>query len=327
MTTVGSTLEPVESVDRPVEPIGRRETPPASRSLTGRTVATVLFAFYLLSGLYIIPADQQAVVTRFGRVTDRRALPGIHYALPWPFGRVYRLRVLETRRAVIGGEAADQTLGRSQPFQMQFLTGDQNVVQMRVVAQYHIASPPDFLFHAQDVETLVRDAVEAQLTRETAGRGVDALLTTDKAQVQQAAQSSAQTLLDGYGLGVSVSSVNIESAGPPPEVADAFRDVSGARADAARIVNEAQGYAHDVIPRARGNATQMHEAAAAYRARKINEAEGDAGRFRKLSDEYEKAREVTSQRMYVETMELVLPRIKKLILDRDVDLSILRRPE
>jgi len=327
VTTVGSTLEPVESVDRPVEPIGRRETPPASRSLTGRTVATVLFAFYLLSGLYIIPADQQAVVTRFGRVTDRRALPGIHYALPWPFGRVYRLRVLETRRAVIGGEAADQTLGRSQPFQMQFLTGDQNVVQMRVVAQYHIASPPDFLFHAQDVETLVRDAVEAQLTRETAGRGVDALLTTDKAQVQQAAQSSAQTLLDGYGLGVSVSSVNIESAGPPPEVADAFRDVSGARADAARIVNEAQGYAHDVIPRARGNATQMHEAAAAYRARKINEAEGDAGRFRKLSDEYEKARGVTSQRMYVETMELVLPRIKKLILDRDVDLSILRRPE
>jgi len=283
VTTVGSTLEPVESVDRPVEPIGRRETPPASRSLTGRTVATVLFAFYLLSGLYIIPADQQAVVTRFGRVTDRRALPGIHYALPWPFGRVYRLRVLETRRAVIGGEAADQTLGRSQPFQMQFLTGDQNVVQMRVVAQYHIASPPDFLFHAQDVETLVRDAVEAQLTRETAGRGVDALLTTDKAQVQQAAQSSAQTLLDGYGL--------------------------------------------DVIPRARGNATQMHEAAAAYRARKINEAEGDAGRFRKLSDEYEKARGVTSQRMYVETMELVLPRIKKLILDRDVDLSILRRPE
>jgi len=327
VTTVVSTLEPVESRDDPVERIERRETPPASRSFAGRTIATVLFAFYLLSGLYIIPADQQAVVTRFGRVTDRRVLPGIHYALPRPIGRVYTLKVLETRRAVIGGEAADQTLGRSQPFQMQFLTGDQNVVQMRIVAQYHIASPPDFLFHAQDVKTLVRVAVEAELTRETAGRGVDALLTTDKAQVQQAAQSSAQTLLDSYGLGVNVSSVNIESAGPPPEVADAFRDVSGARADAARIVNEAQGYAHDVIPHARGNATQMHEAAEAYRARKINEAEGDAGRFRKLSDEYEKAREVTSQRMYVETMELVLPRIKKLILDRDVDLSILRRPE
>jgi membrane protease subunit HflK len=284
-------------------------------------------AFYLLTGLYVIPADQQAVVTRFGRVTDQRVFPGIHYAWPWPIGRVYKLKVLETRRAVIGGEAADQTLGRNQPFQMQFLSGDQNVVQMRVIAQYHITSPADFLFHAQDVETLVRGAVEAELARETAGRGVDALLTTDKAQVQQAAQICAQTLLDGYGVGVAVSSVNIESAGPPPEVADAFRDVSGARADAARIVNEAQGYAHDVIPRARGNATQMHEAAQAYRARKINEAEGDAGRFRKLSGEYEKAREVTARRMYVETMEQVLPRIKKLILDRDVDLSILRRPE
>jgi modulator of FtsH protease HflK len=228
---------------------------------------------------------------------------------------------------VIGGDAADQTLGRSQPFEMQFLSGDQNVMQMRVIAQYHVTSPADFLFHAQDVEAVVRAAVEAELTRETAARGIDALLTTDKAQVQRAAQSYAQTVLDSYGVGVNVSSVNVESAGPPPEVADAFRDVSGARADAARIVNEAEGYAHDLIPRARGSATQMREAAEAYRTRKINEAQGDAGRFRKLTDEYEKARDVTSERLYVETMEQVLPRIKKLILARDVDLDILRRPE
>jgi membrane protease subunit HflK len=198
---------------------------------------------------------------------------------------------------------------------------------MRVVAQYSVTSPADFLFHAENVEMLVRADVEAELARETAWRGVDALLTTDKGQVQQAARSAAQGVLDSYGVGVSVSSVNIESAGPPAEAAEAFRDVAGARADAARIVNEAQGYAHDVIPRARGDATQMHEAAEAYRARKINEAEGDASRFRKLRDEYEKAREVTSQRLYMEAMEQILPRIKKLILDRDVDLSILRRPE
>jgi membrane protease subunit HflK len=174
---------------------------------------------------------------------------------------------------------------------------------------------------------LVRGAVETELAREMAWRGVDALLTTDKAQVQQAARSFAQGLLNSYGVGVNVSSVNIESMGPPAEAAAAFRDVAGARADAARTVNEAQGYAHDLIPRARGGATQMHEAAEAYRARKINEAQGDASRFRKLSEEYQKAREVTSQRLYVETMEQILPRMKKLILSRDVDLSILRRPE
>jgi membrane protease subunit HflK len=324
VSTVAYTLEPVESREPALERIDPRESPPR---LDAKRIAIGVVALYLLTGVYLIPADQQAVVTRFGRVADQRVLPGIHYALPWPVDRVYKLKVLETRRAVVGGEAADQTLGRIQPFQMQFLTGDQNVVQMRVIAQYHVTSPVDFLFHAQDVEMLVRGAVEAELTRESAARGVDALLTTDKAQVQQAAQGRAQVMLDSYAVGVSVSSVNIESAGPPPDVAEAFRDVAGARADAARIVNEAQGYAHDVIPRARGDATQMHEAAEGYRTRKVNEAQGDAGRFRKLSDEYQKAREVTAERIYVETMEQILPRIKKLILDRDVDLSIVRRPE
>jgi membrane protease subunit HflK len=293
----------------------------------GKRIAVGIVALYLLTGVYVIPADRQAVVTRFGRMVQPRVLPGIHYALPWPVDRVYSLKVLDTRRAVVGGETADGTLGRMPPFQMQFLTGDQNVVQMRAIAQYSVESPADFLFHAESVETLVRAAVEGELARETAYRGVDALLTTDKAQVQEAARSCAQVLLDDYGVGVSVSSVNIESAGPPAEAAEAFRDVAGARADAARIVNEAQGYAHDLIPRARGDATRMHEAAEAYRARKINESQGDASRFRKLNEEYQKAREVTAQRLYLETMERILPRIKKLILDRDVDLSILRRPE
>jgi membrane protease subunit HflK len=317
-------LEPIESPETRLDAI---ESPKGAPALSARRIVVALVALYLLTGIYLIPADRQAVVTRFGRVAEPRVLPGLHYALPWPVDRVYSLKVLDTRRAVVGGETVDQTLGRTQPFQMQFLTGDQNIIQMRVVAQYNVASPADYLFHVEDVEMLVRGAVEAELAHETAWRGVDALLTTDKGQVQEAARSRAQVLLDNYAAGVNVSSVNIESAGPPAQAAEAFRDVAGARADAARIVNEAQGYSHDVIPRARGEATQMNEASEAFRARKINEAQGDATRFRKLSEEYQKAREVTSQRLYMETMEEILPRIKKLILDRDVDLSILRRPE
>ncbi len=282
---------------------------------------------YLASGIYLVPTDRQAVVARFGRVVDARVPPGIHYHLPYPIERIYRLKVLETRRAIVGGEAADATLGRTQPFQSQFLTGDQNVIQMRVVAQYNISSPADFLFRAEDIETLVRDAVETELARETARRGVDALLTTDKVQVQEAARERAQALLDGYRSGVQLSSVNIETVAPPAEVAEAFRDVAGARADAARIVNEAQGYANDVVPRTRGAAQQMHEAAEAYHTRKINEARGDAERFTKLVEEYRKAREVTSERLYVEAMEQILPRIRKLIVEKDVDLSIVRKPE
>jgi len=301
--------------------------PPVVARPRWRRVLAGVALLYLASGIYLVPTDRQAVVARFGRVVDARVPPGIHYHLPYPIERIYRLKVLETRRAIVGGEAADATLGRTQPFQSQFLTGDQNVIQMRVVAQYNISSPADFLFRAEDIETLVRHAVETELARETARRGVDALLTTDKVQVQDAARERAQALLDGYRSGVQLSSVNIETVAPPAEVAEAFRDVAGARADAARIVNEAQGYANDVVPRARGAAQQMHEAAEGYRTRKINEARGDAERFTKLVEEYRKAREVTSERLYVEAMEQILPRIRKLIVEKDVDLSIVRKPE
>jgi len=298
------------------------------RTPRGRVAALAALAtLYLLSGIYLVPADRQAVVTRFGRVVNARVLPGIHYHLPYPAERMVRLKVRETRRAIIGGEPADQTLGRIEPFRTQFLTGDQNVIQMRVVAQYSIHSPADFLYRAENVEALVRDAVETELAREAARSAVDAVLTTEKAHVQEAARERAQALLDRYRAGVSLSSVNIEAAGPPPEVAEAFRDVAGARADAARIVNESQGYANDLLPRARGGAAQLLEEAGAYRALKIDRARGDAERFAKLAGEYQKAREVTSDRLYLEAMEQVLPRIRKLILDRGVDLTILKRPE
>jgi membrane protease subunit HflK len=254
-------------------------------------------------------------------------LPGIHYHWPYPVERFYRLKVRETKRAMVGGETADETLGLIRPLQSQFLTSDQNIIQMRAIAQYNVSSPAPYLFRAENVEALVRDAVETELARETAHRGVDALLTTEKVQVQEAVRERAQVLLDAYGVGVTLMSVNIESLTPPAEVAEAFRDVSGARADAARIVNEAQGYANGLVPRARGEAQQLLESAEAYRVSKVNDAQGEGVRFTKLAAEYAKARELTSQRLYLEAMEQILPRVKKLVLDKDLDLTILRKPE
>jgi membrane protease subunit HflK len=126
---------------------------------------------------------------------------------------------------------------------------------------------------------------------------------------------------------VLVASVNIESASPPPEAADAFRDVASARADSARIVNEAEGYANDVIPKARGQAQQMLESAAAFKQRKVNEAIGDAARFTQVAAEYAKASDVNGRRLYMETLEVILPRIKKLIADRNgnLDLTLIRK--
>lgn len=282
---------------------------------------------YAASGTYLVPPDRQAVVTRFGRVVNARVFPGVHYHWPYPVERFYRLKVREAKRAMVGGEAADETLGVMRPLRSQFLTSDQNIIQMRAIAQYNVNSPADYLFRAENIEALVRDAVETELARETAHRSVDAMLTTERVVVQEAVRERAQVLLDAYGAGVMLMSVNIESVAPPGEVAEAFRDVSGARADAARIVNEAQGYANALLPRARGQAQQLLESAEGYRVSKVNDAQGEGTRFTKLAAEYGKAREVTSERLYLEVMEQILPRVKKLVVEKDLDLSILRKLE
>ena len=128
---------------------------------------------------------------------------------------------------------------------------------------------------------------------------------------------------------MKLSTVNIESVAAPPEAADAFRDVASARADSARIVSEAEGYANDLVPKARGEAQQMLEAAEGYKQKKINEAQGDASRFTQVAAEYARARAVNGRRLYVETMEQILPKIKKLIIDKNgnLDLTIVRRGE
>ncbi|MBM3793268.1 MAG: FtsH protease activity modulator HflK [Acidobacteria bacterium] len=289
----------------------------------------VLAGLWLLTGLYIVPADQQAVVTRWGRVVEPRALPGSHLALPWPIDQVTRLKVRQLQRLIVGGELTDGLLGRGETAAPQFLTGDQNLIHLRVAVQYSVAVPAEYLFTSEDVRRAVAAAVESELGRRVAQRPVDAVLTTEKAAIQEDVRGAAQQLVNGYRLGVQVASINIESAAPPPEARDAFNDVASARADSARIVSEAQGYAGDIVPKARGEANQLLEAAAGHKLRKVNEARGDAARFVQVAEEYQRAAQVNGRRLYIETMEQVLPRIKKLIIDPagNLDLTILRRGE
>jgi membrane protease subunit HflK len=284
---------------------------------------------YLVAGLwlatsfYIVPADQQAVVTRFGRAISPHVPPGLHISLPWPIDQVTRVRVRQMQRVVIGGEVSDAATGRAEPLRSQFLTGDQNLIQIRAVVQYSVGSPVQYLFGTQDSARIVQGAVESELARSVAHTGVDDILTTEKAAIQQQVRASAQRHLDLYGAGIALASVNIESVIPPAEAADAFRDVASARADSSRIVSEAQGYANDLLPRSRGEARQMMEAAEGHKQRVINQAIGDADRFRQIAAEYSKASEVNGRRLYIETLEQVLPRIKKTYVDGNVDLTVI----
>ena len=290
-------------------------------------IAGILLLLWFLSGIYIVRTDQQAVVTRFGAVVSPRVMPGIHITLPWPIARVYKLKVQQLQRLVIGGDFADNATGRSQPLRSQFLTGDKNIISMRVVAQYSVGVPVDYLFRNQDAASSVAAAIETALAQHITLHGVDAVLTTERQKIQDEVRIQAQELIEQYRTGVVLSTVNIESAVPPPETADAFRDVASARADSSRIVSEAQGYTNDLLPKARGAARQMIEAAEGYKESKINEAQGDASRFTQVAAEYEKATEVNGTRLYLETMEAILPRIKKLIVDKNgnLDLTIIRK--
>lgn len=319
------------SIDPPlIEGALERSVPTRSPGgIKRKSILLGVLLLWLTSGVYIVRPDQQAVVTRFGAIANPRVYPGIHYTLPLPIDRVFKVKVNQLQRLIIGGDAADSVLGRSQPLASQFLSGDQNIIHIRMAVQYFVAVPTDYLFRSVDVVKSVGSVAQAELARRIARRNVDAVLTTEKTAIQDEVLRNAQERLDEYSAGVKLSSVNIETVTPPAEVADAFRDVASARADTARIVDEAHGYANDIIPKARGEAQQTLEAAEAYRQSKVNEAIGDASRFTAVAAEYAKAPQVTAGRLYMEAMEQILPKIRKLIIDANgnVDLSIIRKGE
>lgn len=290
----------------------------------------LLLFLYLLTGVYFVAPEQQAVVMRFGRVVTTGVGPGVHYHLPWPLESIVKLKVLETKRLTVGLEMPDQVLGRSAAENpVQYLTADQNIITVQMAVQYAIKDPAAYLYRAQDVTQMITRAVESAFAQTIAAEPVDSLLTTGKIAVQNTTLQRSRALLDSYASGVFVSSINIENVTPPAEVADAFREVASARADRDRIINEAHGYASDAVAKAQGEAEKLMSEAEGYRQQRINESQGDAGRFAKLYAEYSKARSITEQRLYLETMEEILPRIKKTIIDSHgphslMDLGILK---
>ncbi len=300
----------------------------AIRRVSRRHLAVGLAAIWLIAGVYVVQTEQQAVLTTFGAIAADQVTPGVGWHWPWPVGRVHKLKARELKRAFIGGEVADEANAiPADPVLSQFLSGDQNILNVRAVVQYSIAEPAQYLFRSLDVDRAVANAVEAALGQQISSRVVDEILTTEKIAIQEEVRRISQEVVDRHRLGVVLSTVSIRSVSPPPEAADAFRDVASARADAVRIVNQAEGYANDILPRARGEAQQMLSASRGYRERKTQQAQGDAARFEQLASEYRKNPGVTRNRLYLETMEEVLPRLRKTIVgdNGNLDLTIIRR--
>ena len=288
---------------------------PRVKKVARRAIAAAI-VMYFVSGVYVVQPDERGVVKRFGRVIAADVQPGLHYRIPWPVDSVANPQVTSIKRMSIGYKVVDRLRGiPPEPREAQFVTGDANIIEVQLLVQYVIKAPAEFLFAVEDPHWLVRRVGESALTEKVGVMAVDEILTTAKVEIATTVRERAQEMLDSYGAGIEIVAAHLQEVSPPREVADAFRDVASAREDRNRIIQEANGYANRVVPTGRGEAAGLVTAAAGYRAEKVAVAKGEAARFTAILAEYRRAPGMTRERMYIESMEQALRRVRKYVLD------------
>lgn len=257
-------------------------------------------ALWFLSGWYQVDAQQQAVVLRLGKFHEITG-EGLHWR-PRLVDQVVKVAVTTERRY------------ETQP-RNEMLTEDENIVELPLTVQYNVGDVKAYVLNVRDPELSLREATDSALRHEVGNTQFDAVISTGRADLSVAVARRLQSYLDKYGTGIHVIKVNIQEAKPPSAVRSAYDDVVKAREDRERVINEAQSYANGVVPEARGQAQRTFAEAEAYRERVVAEAQGEAQRFAKLLAEYQKAPEVTRQRLYVETIAEVVGNASKVLID------------
>ena len=280
-------------------------------------VVLAALAIWLLTGTYMVGPDEVGVVRTFGEHT-RVAQSGLNWHFPVPIETVNTPKVTEVKRVEIGFRTLRNGQYRTVEKESLMLTGDENIVDAEMIVQYKIKDPVAYLFNIVEPELTVREAAEASLRTVVGRNKIDETLTTGKFTIQEETKFQLQSILDLYESGIHVVAVQLQDVSPPKEVIGAFKDVASAKEDKNRMVNQAEGYRNDIIPKARGEAEAMIRDAEGFRESRIKRAEGDAEKFTTILKEYRKAKSITEKRLYLETMEKVLPGIEKIIIpDKD----------
>ena len=319
----GPTPPDIDAIIRDIQNKINKFLPGGSKS-GGKPIGLILIILvfvWLASGLYRVGPDEQGVVLRFGKFI-KTTQPGLHYHIPLPIETVETPKVTKVNRIDIGFRS-ERDSGFSTgggvadvPQESLMLTGDENIVNIDFSVFWVIKDAGKFLFQIQDPEGTVKAAAETAMREVIAKSEIQPVLTEGRAKIEVETQEIIQSILDEYNSGIQITQVQTQKADPPDQVIDAFRDVQAARADMERSKNEAEAYANDVIPRARGEAAKIMQAAEAYKQKVVAASEGEASRFLSIFNEYDKAKEVTQERMYLETMEKVLADIDKVIIEK-----------
>jgi modulator of FtsH protease HflK len=287
------------------------------RMPSGVILVVVAVIVYLLSGIYIVAPDEVGVVKRFGAYS-RTTSSGPHYHLPYPVETVLKPKVTQVRRIEVGFRMVSPgppATYRPVTDESLMLTGDENIIDIWFIVQYRIKDAMNFLFNVENPQNTVNDAAEAAMREVIGENKIDEALTAGKFKIQQDAAQVLQHILDSYQAGLEIVSIQLAEVHPPMEVRSAFKDVASAREDQNRFINEAQGYANDILPKAKGRAAELIAQAEGYRAEKVEKAKGDASRFLAMLEEYRKAKDITRKRLYLETMEDILPKAQKYLMD------------
>lgn len=280
-------------------------------------VAIILF-IWILTGIFIVDADEKAVVKRFGKVVNEVG-PGPHYHLPFPIETIDRAKVTKVHRIEIGyrSDRYDRTRGVLKESLM--LTGDENIVSIDFIVQYRIRDIKYYLYNVVNVEKAIKSVAEATI-REVAGKEkIDDILTVGKGRIQAEVMTSLQEILDSYNSGVYIVAVQLQDISPPEEVDAAFKDVASAREDRNRFINEAEAYRNEIIPKARAKAASMVFQAEAYSSEQVEKAKGDSNKFLQILEEYKNAPNITKRRLYLENVGNFLSKSKNYIFDANID--------
>ena len=281
---------------------------PGTPQLIG-LIAVALVMVWLLSGIYFVQPAEQGVVTTFGAYS-RDTGPGAHWRFI-PFEKVQKVQVASLQRVDIGGAGDNEV-----PAESQMLTGDQNIVDLTFTVQYRINNAANYLFRVADSGDPTIKSVAESAIREVVGKtDLDDILTNGRGKLQDQTEVLMQRILDSYGAGVTVVEVQVRSANPPRDVVPDFQKVASASQYADSAVNEANAYKNRVVNTAKGNAAQIVQQAQAYRENVVHTAQGDASRFNQIYEQYRRAPAVTRERLYLETMERVLSKSNKVIVD------------
>lgn len=295
-----------------------------SKGLIG-IISVLVIVLYLASGIFVVAPDEQGVIRRFGKFT-RIESPGLNYHLPYPIETVLTPAVTQVKRVEIGFRTiafGPPARYRQIPIEALMLTGDENIVSAEAIVQYKIKDPVNYLFNIILPEQTVRSAAEASLRQVIGERKIDEALTVGKYEIQEETKRLLQILLDSYEAGILIVAVQLQDVNPPKEVQDAFKDVASAKEDKSRYINQAQGYRNDLIPKARGEAVKMTKEADGYKIERIKKAEGDVAKFNNILTEYKKGEYITRARLYLETMEEILPNMNKVIIDLEENQSLI----